>query len=140
MVGGIKTIRGASPCVADRDPVTGVPTLRKGAVAYGCTQPNWSYKTQFAPAQMTTSTGIRLGANSEFDANLQKSFNVYEGYRFILRCDAFNVTNHAVWNGGYSTNNDSSSTATALFGTIQEGPSGQSNNPRSLQLSATVRW
>lgn len=138
--GGVKIIHGASPCVADRDATTGLPTLRKGAVAYGCTQGNWTYKTQFAPAQMITSTGIRLGANSEFDANLQKDFNVYEGYKFTLRCDAFNATNHAVWNGNYSTNNDSSTTAAPQFGTIIEGPTGQSNSPRTLQLSGTIRW
>lgn len=138
MVGGVKTIRGASPCVADRDPNTGLPTLRKGAVAYGCTQPNWAYQTPYAPAQLITSTGIRLGATGEFDANLMKSFDVYQGYKFILRVDAFNVDNHPLWANNYSTSNDGGTTA--YFGTIQEGPNSQSNNPRSVQLSGTIRW
>lgn len=135
VVNGVRTIRGTNPCVADRNATTGIPILRAGAISAGCTQANWAYKTQFAPAQMITSVGIRLGASSEFDANLQKSFEVYESLKFTLRCDAFNATNHAVWSGNYSTSND------ANFGAILEGAnSGQSNNPRSLQLSGTFRF
>jgi hypothetical protein len=139
-IGGVKVIRGASPCVADRDPNSGLPTLRKGAVEYGCTQANWAYSTGYAPAQMITSVGIRLGATGEFDANLQKSFDIVENYKFILKVDAFNVDNHPLWANNYSTSNDSSSTVAPQFGTIQEGPNGQSNVPRSVQLSGTVRW
>jgi len=134
VVNGVRSIRGTDPCVADRNPTTGLPVLRASAIAYGCTQANWVYKTQFAPAPDIVSVGIRLGAGSEFDTNLQKAFNVYEGYKFILRCDAFNATNHAVWQGNYGTSND------VNFGNIIEGPTGQSNNPRSLQLSGTLRF
>jgi len=134
VVNGVRSIRGTAPCVADRNATTGLPVLRASAVAYGCTQGNWTYKTQFAPAPDIVSVGIRLGAGSEFDANVQKAFDVYEGYKFILRCDAFNATNHAVWQGNYGTSND------VNFGNIIEGPTGQSNNPRSLQLSGTVRF
>jgi hypothetical protein len=144
-INGVRTIRAASPCVADRNATTGLPVLRAGAVAAGCTQANWTYKTLFAPAPDIVSVGIRLPASSEFDANLQKAFDVFSrsdfNAKFILRVDAFNVTNHPVFNGvNFSTNNDSSATATPLFGTIQEGPSAQSNLPRSLQLSGTFRW
>jgi hypothetical protein len=141
MVAGVRTIRAASPCVGDRSDTNGSITLRAGAAAAGCTQANWAYKATFAPAQLITSVGIRLPASSQFDANLQKSFAVYENYKFILRMDAFNVTNHPVWNNtNFSTNNDTSLTQAPQFGTIREGPSGQSNSPRSLQLSGTVRW
>jgi Carboxypeptidase regulatory-like domain len=134
VVNGVRSIRGTAPCVADRNATTGVPVLRASAIAYGCSQANWAYKTQFAPAPDIVSVGIRLGAGSEFDANLQKAFDVYGGYEFILRCDAFNATNHAVWQGNYGTTND------VNFGNIIEGPTAQSNTPRSLQLSGTIRW
>lgn len=138
-INGLRSIRGAVPCVADRNATTGIPTLRAGAIAYGCSTPLWTYKTQFAPAQMITSVGIRLGAGSEFDANLQKAFDILNSdrlgnYQFILRCDAFNAVNHAVWQGNYQTSND------VNFGNLIEGPTGQSNQPRSLQLSGTIRW
>jgi len=144
-INGVRTIRAASPCVADRNATTGLPVLRAGAVAAGCTQANWTYKTLFAPAPDIVSVGIRLPASSEFDANLQKAFDIFSkrdfDAKFILRVDAFNVTNHPVFNGvNFSTNNDSSATATPIFGTIQEGIQAQSNLPRSLQLSGTIRW
>jgi hypothetical protein len=110
--------------------------IRPYAAALGCTAANTPvvYKALYAPVQQIVSTGIRLGATSEFDANLQKSFSVYENYRVILKIDAFNALNHAVWNNSYRTNND------ATFGTIQKGPDAQGNQPRNVQISATVRF
>jgi len=131
---GSNVIRGAVPCVADRNPATGAIVPRAGATAYGCTQSDWVYKTQFAPATNLVSTGIRLGANSEFDSNLSKSFDTFESYKLIFKIDAFNVTNHAVWNNGYQTSND------VYFGTIRKGITAPANNPRQVQLSATMRW
>ena len=132
--GGSQIIRGAIPCVADTNPNTGVVVLRSGATAYGCTQADFVYKAAYAPAQNLVSSGVRLGANSEFDLNVMKSFDLYENYKFILKCDAFNVTNHAVWNNSYQTSND------IYFGSLIKGTSAPGNNPRYLQLSATVRW
>ena len=133
---GPSVIRGGSPCVADRNPTTGGVVIRPYAAALGCTAANTPvvYKALYAPVQQIVSTGIRLGATSEFDANLQKSFSVYENYRVILKIDAFNALNHAVWNNSYRTNND------ATFGTIQKGPDAQGNQPRNVQISATVRF
>ena len=132
--GGPSVIRGASPCVGDRNATTGAIVIRAAAAASGCTQANVVYKALYAPVQQIVSTGIRLGATSEFDANLQKSFSVYERYRVIFKIDAFNALNHAVWNNSYRTNNDTT------FGTIQKGPDAQGNQPRQVQLSATVRF
>lgn len=134
VAGSPSVIRGATPCVADRNPTTGAVVLRGSAIAYGCTQASIVYKTLYAPVQQITSMGIRLGATSEFDANLSKTFPVVEGYSFILKVDAFNALNHAVWNNSYQTTNDIN------FGTIQKGPTAQGNNPRQVQLSATLRW
>lgn len=127
-------IRGTAPCVGDRNPTTGAIVLRAASSAYGCTQANFVYKAQYAPVQQITSLGIRLGATSEFDANLSKSFSVYENYNLILKVDAFNAINHAVWNNNYQTTNDSN------FGALLKGPTAQGNQPRQVQLSATVRW
>jgi hypothetical protein len=127
-------IRGTAPCVGDRNPTTGAIVLRSASAAYGCTQANFVYKAQYSPVQQITSLGIRLGATSEFDANLSKTFSVYENYNLILKVDAFNAINHAVWNNGYQTTND------ANFGALLKGPTAQGNQPRQVQLSATVRW
>jgi hypothetical protein len=127
-------IRGAVPCVGDRNPTTGAIVLRASAVAYGCAQANIVYKALYAPVQQITSLGIRLGATSEFDANLSKSFPIVEGYNFIFKVDAFNVLNHAVWSNNYQTTNDIN------FGALLKGPTGQGNNPRQVQLSATLRF
>lgn len=139
-VNGVRIIKGATQCTGTRNASTGAIQLTQTAINAGCTQANWVLKDQFAPAQMITSVGIRLGATSEFDANLQKAFDVFDSdrygdYKFILRCDAFNVTNHAVWGGNYD-----GTVTDATFGEIVEGSTGQTNNPRSLQLSGTIRW
>lgn len=127
-------IRGTAPCVGDRNPTTGAIVLRAASAAYGCSQANFVYNAQYAPVQQITSLGIRLGATSEFDANLSKTFSVYESYNLILKVDAFNALNHAVWNNNYQTTNDSN------FGALLKGPTAQGNQPRQVQLSATVRW
>ncbi len=127
-------IRGASPCVGDRNATNGAIVLRASAVASGCTQANIVYKALYAPVQNIVSMGIRLGATSEFDANLSKSFSIFESYRLILKVDAFNALNHAVWNNDYQTTND------VNFGALLKGPTGQGNNPRQVQLSASLRW
>jgi hypothetical protein len=127
-------IRGAVPCVGDRNPTTGAIVLRTGAIQYGCTQADIVYKALYAPTQNIVSTGIRLGATSEFDANLSKRFTILENYSLTLKIDAFNVLNHAVWNNSYQTTNDIN------FGALLKGPTAQGNNPRQVQLSATVHF
>ena len=134
VAGTPSVIRGATPCVGDRNPTTGAIVLRAGAIAYGCTQANIVYKALYAPVQNIVSMGIRLGATSEFDANLSKAFPIVESYSFILKVDAFNALNHAVWNNNYQTTNDIN------FGALLKGPTAQGNNPRQVQLSATLRW
>ncbi|WP_187143351.1 carboxypeptidase-like regulatory domain-containing protein [Terriglobus albidus] len=131
---GPQVIRGAAPCVGDRNATTGAIVLRASAISYGCQQANFVYKALYAPVQQITSFGIRLGNTSEFDANLSKSFKMWENYTLIFKVDAFNALNHAVWNNSYQTTND------ANFGALLKGPTGQGNQPRQVQLSGTVRW
>jgi hypothetical protein len=49
--------------------------------------------------------------------------------------EAFNVLNHPLW-----AENPDGSTNDSSFGTIERGPSGQSNLPRQMQLSAKITW
>jgi hypothetical protein len=134
--GGVRRIRGATPCVASTNQTSGAITNTTGYTDYDCSGPaDVIYKAAYAPAQNLVSTGIRLGANSEWDANLQKRFSVVENYNLTLKVDAFNVDNHAVWNNSYSTTQTD-----GTWGSINPGPTGQGNNPRYVQLSATVHW
>jgi hypothetical protein len=58
----------------------------------------------------------------------------FEGYTFIFKVNAFNTLNHAVWNNNYQATNDIN------FGGLLKGPTAQGNNPRQIQLSATLRF
>ena len=80
-------------------------------------------------------TGIRLQRSHQFDANLSKNFSLYENLKLQMRVEAFNVLNHPLWTG-----NPDGSTNDSAFGTITRGPSGQSNLPRQMQLSAKITW
>jgi uncharacterized Fe-S cluster protein YjdI len=55
--------------------------------------------------------------------------------RLQVRAEAFNVFNHPLW-----AENPDNSTNDSTFGMIERGPSGQSNLPRQLQLSAKIVW
>jgi len=71
----------------------------------------------------------------QFDANISKNFSLVAGFHLQVRLEAFNVLNHPVWSGGPDTNIQN-----ATFGTVTRGASGQSNQPRQLQLSAKIVW
>ena len=134
--GGVRRLRGATPCVADTNQTTGAIVNTTGYTDYGCSgAPNVIYKAAYAPAQNLVSSGIRLGANSEWDANLEKTFSIAENYGLTLKIDAFNVGNHPVWSNSYSTTQTD-----GTWGSITPGQTGHANNPRYLQLSATVHW
>ncbi|MDR3792322.1 MAG: carboxypeptidase-like regulatory domain-containing protein [Terracidiphilus sp.] len=133
--GGVRRLRGATPCVDTTNQTTGALINTAGYTSYGCTQANVIYKAAYAPAQNLVSTGIRLGANSEWDANLQKNFDLVESYKLTLKLDAFNVDNHPVWSNSYSTTQTD-----GTWGALTPGPTGQGNNPRYVQLSATIKW
>jgi hypothetical protein len=80
-------------------------------------------------------TGIRIPRTHQFDANLSKNFALREDLRLQVRVEAFNVLNHPLW----SLNPDGS-TNDSTFGLIERGPTGQSNLPRQMQLSAKIVW
>lgn len=102
-----------------------------------CTQPNLMRvpNATFGPNTNTVYTGVRLPSIYQFDTNLSKNFALYERLALQVRIEAFNVLNHPLWSEGPDTNfNDST------FGLITRGPSGQSNLPRQIQLSAKISW
>ena len=71
----------------------------------------------------------------QFDANLSKNFALYNRMKLQIRMEAFNVLNHPLWSEA-----PDGSTNDSTFGLIQRGPTGQSNLPRQLQLSAKIVW
>lgn len=90
---------------------------------------------RYAPSPANVYTGIRLPRTHQFDANLSKNFSIYENLTLQMRLEAFNVLNHPLW-----AENPDNSTNDSTFGMIQRGPSGQSNLPRQMQLSAKIFW
>jgi hypothetical protein len=83
----------------------------------------------------TVYTGIRLPRSHQFDANLSKNFGIRENMKLQVRLEAFNVFNHPLW-----SESPDSSTNDSTFGLIERGPTGQSNLPRQMQVSAKLVW
>jgi hypothetical protein len=97
--------------------------------------PNFMQVPSYAPYPSNTYTGIRLPRSHQFDANLSKNFSIYGTMKLQIRVEAFNVLNHPLW-----AENPDNSTNDSTFGMIERGPSGQSNLPRQMQLSAKIVW
>ena len=96
---------------------------------------NFLQQPSYAPLPNNIYTGIRLPRTHQFDVNLSKNFSIMEGLKLQMRMEAFNVLNHPLW-----AEQPDNSTNDTTFGMIQRGPSGQSNMPRQMQLSAKVVW
>jgi hypothetical protein len=96
---------------------------------------NFLQVPSYAPTPDNVYTGIRLPRSHQLDANLSKNFAIRENLKLQVRMEAFNVLNHPLW-----CENPDGSTNDSSFGTIERGPSGQSNLPRQMQLSAKVMW
>ena len=80
-------------------------------------------------------TGIRIPRTQQFDANLSKNFAILENMKLQVRVEAFHALNHPLWSLA-----PDGSTNDSTFGLIQRGPTGQSNLPRQMQLSAKIVW
>jgi len=84
--------------------------------------------------------GVRQPGAYRFDMAVSKNFAIAESSRIHLgdqmnlqiRADLLNALNHPDWDEGY--NNDPTSID---WGTIGKGPSGPTNTPRYVQLSAS---
>jgi hypothetical protein len=79
-------------------------------------------------------TGIRDPGTEEVDASLSKNLALYERLHLQLRIDAFNLPNHPTFSGNYDN-----SPTDGTFGEIVKS-SGQSNQPRNIQLTFKLIW
>ncbi|WP_158941666.1 carboxypeptidase regulatory-like domain-containing protein [Granulicella sp. S190] len=79
-------------------------------------------------------TGVRNPGSNDVDASLSKNFDIYERLRAQFRVDAFNLPNHPVFSANYDN-----SPSDGTFGQIVKA-SGQSNQPRDVQLTFKVTW
>ena len=70
-----------------------------------------------------------------FDTNLAKNFEVWDRLKLQLRLEAFNVLNHPLFQNGFN------SALNSQFGQIGSATgSGQSNQPRQVQIAAKLTW
>jgi len=100
-----------------------------------CHGPDFQVVPSYGENTNSIYSGIRLPRIQQFDASLAKNFKIVQRLGVQIRVDAFNVLNHPLWSEAPDGNlNDST------FGTIERGPTGQSNLPRQVQLSAKVSW
>lgn len=149
-----KRIRGVSQCVGALDTDSGTiaktselnPNMYNGAFS-GCssnTTPTWvTAPNGYAVQRVNIDFGVRQPGAIRFDVNAAKNIKIPEGSKFYLtdrtnlqlRIDMLNVMNHANWDEGYN-----SAPTSVDFGTISKGPSGPTNMPRYMQLSARLNW
>lgn len=130
-------IRGVRGCVANTDSETGAHTMYSNnyTKSNSCSDPDFVVRPSYGAVQSVTYSGIRLPNYHQFDTNLSKNFILTEQLKMQFRLEAFNVLNHPLWQVSYtSTANDPN------FGTIQRGPSGQSNLPRQVQVAVKLMW
>jgi hypothetical protein len=137
-------IRGVTPCVGYKDTDTGDIIPSPAATAAGCSSIEFvRAPNSYAVGRANTDFGVRQPGAYRLDMALSKNFGIPEASKIFLgnetnlqiRVDLLNAFNHADWDEGY--NNDPTSID---FGTIGKGPSGPTNEPRYLQLSAKFSW
>lgn len=134
-----KTIRGANTsCVGQwkQAPKTGVWELDSIGSSSGC---GGAYKFVVTPNYgihpNVVFTGVRNPGTSNLDAGISKSFTIVERMHAQFRLDAFNVPNHPAFSSNYNNSPTDSN-----FGTIIKSSTGQSNQPRNVQLTAKIIW
>lgn len=137
-------LRGATPCVGTRDTDTGAIIPGAAAIAAGCTSiPYVTAPNGYAVTRANIDFGIRQPGAHHLDVALAKNFKIPEASKIYLseatnlqlRVDFLNALNHPNWDQGYQA-----SPTSIDFGTIQKGPTGPTNLPRYLQLSARLNW
>lgn len=137
-------IRGVTPCVGYKDTDTGVIIPSPAATAAGCSAIEFvRAPNAYAVGRQNEDFGVRQPGAYKFDMSLSKNFSIAEASKIHLgnemnlqiRADLLNAFNHPTWDEGY--NNDPTSID---WGTIGEGPSGPTNEPRYIQLSARLSW
>jgi hypothetical protein len=140
-----KRLRGVTPCVGYKDADTGAIISSPAATAAGCTSIQFVRMptSGYSVGRANIDFGVREPGAYKFDMAVSKNFKIpgaskvylSDSTSLQLRADLLNVFNHANWDLSY--NNDPTSID---FGTIGKGPSGPSNTPRYMQLSARLSW
>jgi hypothetical protein len=132
-------IRGVSnSCIGQwkQDPTSGQWAIASIGSSSSC---NGSYNfivvPQYGAQPNTIYTGIRNPGTSDVDGSLAKSFDIVERLHAQFRIDAFNLPNHPAWATGFDN-----SPTDGNFGSIIKSSSGQSNQPRNVQLTFKVIW
>jgi hypothetical protein len=128
-------IQWIAPCVWTTNAETGAISESPVASAFGCTQPDFVQTPAYAATPNVVYTGIRQPTGYFFDTNLAKNFGVWDRLKLQLRLEAFNVLNHPLFQNGFNTGLNSQ------FGQIGSATgSGQSNQPRQVQIAAKLMW
>jgi len=140
-----KRLRGVTPCVGYKDVDTGNIIASPAATAAGCTDIEFVRMptSGYSVGRNNIDFGVRQPGAYKFDMAVSKSFKIpvatrvhlSESTKLQVRADLLNVLNHPTWDESY--NNDPTSLD---FGTIGKGPSGPTNTPRYVQLSAKLNW
>jgi hypothetical protein len=137
-------IRGVTPCVGYKNTDTGAIVASPAATAAGCSNIEFvRAPNAYAVGRQNEDFGVRQPGAYKLDIAASKSFGIPEGSKIFLgdnaklqiRVDLLNAFNHAAWDESYNTDPTSID-----FGTIGKGPSGPTNEPRYLQLSAKLSW
>jgi hypothetical protein len=138
-------IRGVTPCVGYKDTDTGAIIPSPAATAAGCANSIEFVRTpnSYAVGRANVDFGVRQPGAYKFDLAASKNFSIPEASKIFLgnqtnlqiRVDLLNAFNHPTWDESYNTDPTSID-----FGTIGKGPSGPTNEPRYLQLSAKLSW
>jgi len=92
----------------------------------------------------TAPYGLRGPGNSNIDASIRRTFDIWRDVKFVFDASAFNVANH-VWFGSPAATaygpigvsvTSSTPASDSTLGTV----SGQSNNPRQFQLGGHINF
>ena len=132
-------IRMVAACVEQwNESSSGVYSMQQLSYDYDATCPNGAdmeNQESWMPTPNNVYQGIRLLRNDNVDMSFSKSFTLPEKFHLQMRLDAFNVPNHPLW-----VEDPDGTIQDSTFGEIEKGPSGQSNVPRQMQISAKIVW
>jgi hypothetical protein len=129
-------IQGVIPCVSQMSN-DGTVTMLGYSVTYGCTEPYFlvlpSYAGRVTPLR---DSNIRNPTYSTLDMNLAKSVTLHGRMRVQVRIETFNLLNQI----SYYTRNYGNNPLNSAFGQINRAATGQSNEPREVQLAVKLLW
>jgi hypothetical protein len=139
VLAGSGFIQGVDPCVAQwqQDSVSLKWAIQPLSYANSCKggQADFIVQPQYAASQNIVYSGIRIPSDNQFDANLSKNFLILDRATVQFRLEGFNVLNHPQWQSNYVSDPHDPN-----FGTIERGPTNQSNLQRQVQIAMKISW